>query len=136
MEPRDALVEMERACQALSGGLSWEWDGRFSAALTVVKDPNHHTLLPTVAAQLPHAWDAKSIRGAPRRIVALAGKFGGIHPGQQMLTTDPEADPLLLALWWPWGGGDTFSLRVTCLAETAEAAALEPLAALRACFGV
>lgn len=136
MEPKDALVEMKRACQALAGGLSWEWEGRFSAALAVIKDPDQHTVLPAVAAQLPHTWDAKSIRSAPRRLVALAGRFGGIHPGQQLLTVDPETDPLLFALWWPWGGGDTFSLRVTCLVESAEAEALEPLAALRACFGV
>ena len=134
--PKDVLVELEQACRALAGDLSWEWDSRFSAALSVAHAPQHHDLLGSVAQQLPSPWDAASIREAPPRLVTLSQAWGGLRPGQQMFTRDPDDNPLLYAVWWPWGGDQTFSLRVTCAAGTEEAEALDPLSVLRACFGL
>jgi hypothetical protein len=134
--PKEVLAELEHACRALAEGLSWEWDGRFSVALAVTRDPEHHDVLARVATQFPFPWDAKSIRDAPERLVTLINGWGGLRPGQQMFTRDPGDDPLLYAVWWPWGGNTTFSLRVACDANGDEAAALDPLATLRSCFGV
>jgi len=141
MEPRapsDVLVDFERVCRALRAGgserLAWEWDDRFSAALAVARAPQHEALLALVAAELRSRWDAASLRGAPARIARLSRAWGGLRPGQLMLTRDPGEDPLLLGVWWPWGDGASFSLRVGCDAEGPEAAALDPRAVLRRCF--
>lgn len=138
--PEDVLANLEQVCRVLTEGgqdlLSWEWDGRFSAALAVAKDPQHHEVLALLASHFTFPWDTSNIDQAPERVVALGDSWGGLWPGQRIFTRDPEEDPLLYAVWWPWGGGGTFSLRITCDAHTAASAALNPLSVLRSSFGV
>jgi len=46
-----------------------------------------------------------------------------------MFVLDPDHEPLLYAAWWPWNGGKSFSLRVSCTAD-------EALPVVRRCFGL
>jgi len=135
--PEAVVQDLEQACRALAdSGLGWEWDSRFSAALAVVKDPQHHEVLDLVQAQLAAAWDYKSIRQAPGPVAELARAWGGLRPGQQMFTCDSPGALMLFAVWWPWGGDTTFSLRIGCVAEGAGAEGLDLPALIKRCFGL
>jgi len=146
--PGDALQQVERVCQGLKerfgagtpgdqgAQLRWEWDGGFSAALAVATDPQHHAVLAALEELFAERWDHQRVREAPARIARLCADCGGLRPGQLMLTLEPDDDPLLFVLWWPWGCGTKVSLRVGCEATADEARALEPLALLKRCFGI
>ena len=136
--PQAVLERVQGACRELAGcsSLSWEWDERFSAALAVTREPQHQEVLALLAARLPQVWDSGSIGEAPELIARLAAAWGGLRPGQRLHALDAAADPLLFAFWWPWGSGNTFSVRVGVAAASAEVEALEPLSALRSSFGL
>lgn len=132
------LVAVERVCQALIEQgrdlLVWEWDSRFSAALSVTKNPQHRKVITLLEELFPSVWTHENIQGAPERIVELSNDWGGLRPGQKMFTCDPSEDPLLFAAWWPWGSGTTFSLRISCITSSAGATSLDLLAQLKTYF--
>jgi hypothetical protein len=135
--PADIIQQVEEVCRALKArgdGLSWEWDGGFSAALAVAQAPQHTEVLTLLDELFTSSFDHTNIGKARGQVAPLSGQLGGLRPGQKMLSLDPEDDPLLFALWWPWGGGDRFSLRVGCNAESEAAQALDPVAVLKGCF--
>ena len=126
------------AAQLVEGGrelLRWEWDGRFSAALAVVKAPGHEPVLELLARLFPFAWDSTSVARAPEPVRAVADDWG-LKAGQRLFTLDPGDDPLLFAAWWPWGNGNTFSVRVGCIADDEAAEKADPDAQLRRWFGL
>jgi hypothetical protein len=131
----DVIQQIETVCRELKerGGLSWEWDGGFSVALAVAQAPQHTEVLTLLDELFTSSHDDVSIREAPGQIASLSANLGGLRPGQKMLTLDSDDDPLLFALWWPWGGGERFSLRVGChaVADEADATTL-----LKGCFGL
>jgi hypothetical protein len=114
------LEKLVKRCNELP--VSWDWDGRFSAAVAVVEDPDHHALLERVEAVLPHHWDHQTIGDASAAVRAIADLTGGLRAGQRLFMLDPEGDPVLFAAWWPWGSGMVFSLRIACASRDPEVA--------------
>jgi hypothetical protein len=78
----------------------------------------------------PRGWTTKSLENAPPEMQAIADKTGGLRSGQRLLAGDAMFAPNLFGLWWPWGGGDTITLRIG-LADAAEV-----MAQVRELFGV
>jgi len=62
-------------------------------------------------------------------MVRAIAQVWGLRQGQRMFVLDPDHEPLLYAAWWPWNGGKSFSLRVSCTAD-------EALPVVRRCFGL
>jgi len=122
----EVLSAIEAAAACLKGAsLRWEWDGRFAAALAVVKVPADAPVLALVSQAFAGSWDSQTILQAPDRARLLESCWGGLQRGQRLFSLDLGDEPLLFAAWWPWGSGTTFSLRVGCAAsDPAEGEAL------------
>jgi hypothetical protein len=57
-------------------------------------------------------WDSASIDDAPPRTQEVAKQIG-VREGQLLFVADNgDGDPVLFAAWWPWGNGETVSLRI------------------------
>ena len=83
------------------------------------------------------AWTTADLASAPERVRELASKVGGLRGGQLLFAARSDADPILFGLWWPWGNGQTVSIRVLFSARTLNDQDKEALlAAFKGWFGL
>jgi hypothetical protein len=111
----------------------WSWDGRFntiSASFSADMEPD---VRKSAMNAFPRGWTTKSLEKAPPEMQAIADRTGGLRQGQRLLAGDAMFAANLYGLWWPWGGGETITLRIG-FADGDPAG--EPLTAIRDLFGV
>ncbi len=119
------------------GVLSWSWEERFNAALAQFQAKDKDAILDHMRPPFKAVWDSTQINESPPRILKICNSLGGLRPGQLLLTTDPDVDILLFGAWWPWGGGDTISIRIIPNIENLdETVAAEFTAAFKGWFGL
>jgi len=108
--------DQSNICQQLSTGfgdlLTWKWDGRFGTLLAEFPLEKKAAVLGILDQYLVSRWDSASIADAPETVKNVKGHLGGLMAGQLLLLSDPEAEPLIYCAWWPWGNGQTISIRV------------------------
>ncbi len=110
------IVDIEQTCrnfiEAFEGTLSWQWDSRFETILAQFEIADKEKIEIVLNQFMNISWNNENISEAPESIQNLISFLGGLTPGQFLLTTDPEKDALLSCAWWPWGNGQTISIRV------------------------
>lgn len=90
----------------------WSWDPRLLActsSFTVEQEPAARKAT-TMALQ--NEWNPSSIARGPQQLRDVVDRCGGVRQGQLVLSTGPVNGLLVYGLWWPWGDGETVSLRV------------------------
>ena len=92
--------------------LKWEWDDRFEAVLSTCKTEAKDDIQFSIKFHLKTIWDNSNTEGAPDVILGVMNHFGGLMPGQFFFTSDLHKEILLCCAWWPWGDGETVSIRV------------------------
>jgi hypothetical protein len=92
--------------------LAWEWDDRFEAVLATCTTANKEDIQLSLKSLLKTIWDNSNTEDAPDVVLDAISHFGGLMPGQLLFTSDLNQDILLCCVWWPWGDGETFSIRV------------------------
>lgn len=107
--PGNICSELSKAFQ---GVLSWKWDDRFNTVLAEFKVDNKARIHEALERCLDRMWDSATIENAPEAVQAVISRFGGIMPGQLLFTSDPDQDALVFCAWWPWGNGETISIRL------------------------
>jgi hypothetical protein len=96
---------------------SWKWDHRFEAFLTEFSADNGDEFRAILERDFINVWDSSNIREALDIVQMCNNNFGGLRPGQLLLTTDPSQDVFVCGAWWPWGDGETISLRIASPAK-------------------
>ncbi len=97
---------------AFGEALTWKWDGRFGTVLAELPLEKKADVLVVLDQYLVSRWDSTSIADAPETVKKVKGHLGGLMAGQLLLLSDPDAEPLAYCAWWPWGNGQTISIRV------------------------
>ncbi|HEY0710597.1 MAG TPA: hypothetical protein VGG33_27590 [Polyangia bacterium] len=110
----------------------WEWDGRFQCALTTLNQANEAQGRASLLASLPGTWTRATLGEAPPLVQRICERTGGLKGAQMVYGADLDGD-LAYCLWWPWGDGATFSVRVGVI-STDPGRDLTP--DLRTAFGV
>ena len=110
----------------------WSWDGRFHAVVASFAKADEPTARASAMHAFPRGWTAKSLDAAPEEMRALAGRTGGLRAGQRLLAGDELIAARLFGLWWPWGNGETISLRIGILDLDATS---DPVPRIRELFG-
>ena len=110
-----------RIKQATPPAYKWQWDDRFDVALISFDKADKENILSAVLSEFMKQWDHKSIGKAAKQVQKLVKSIFDIKPGQLIFTTDESMSCVLLAAWWPWGDGSTFSIRVGIFSITSEA---------------
>jgi hypothetical protein len=84
-------------------------------------------------------WTSETLSGASPAGRAIAQKFGGVDPGQELYVSESPG-PTRVALfgcWWPWGSGDKISIRIGLWLDALPDSQRPPLVQeLRGWFGV
>jgi hypothetical protein len=111
----------------------WSWDGRFHTIAASFASDLEPVVRPSAVHAFPRGFTAKSLATAPPALLAIAERTGGLRAGQRLLAGAPAGDLVLYGLWWPWGGGETITLRIGFAGQDGAA---EPVIRLRTLFGV
>ncbi|MBN2342611.1 MAG: hypothetical protein JXX29_19630 [Deltaproteobacteria bacterium] len=98
--------------EAIGDDMKWEWDARFSGALTSFEKSNEPFVLQTLSHAFTHEWTVANIENAPEAVLIAADFLGGLRSGQRLFTTAFQNDTFCIAAYWPWGNGATVSLRI------------------------
>jgi hypothetical protein len=100
----------------LGDELTWRWEDRFSVMLSEFSRNKKDKTLEALRQEFEHEWDKKSIKKAPKELKEQLGQLTKLSKDQLILAR-PATDifPAMIALWWPWGHGGTYSLRIVPL---------------------
>ena len=108
--------DFENVCRelfsAFQGVLSWQWESRFETALAEFSVDNKDKVRAILERYLNIAWDSSSIGKAPDNVQKIANYLGGLRSEQLLFTSDPNQDAFIFGAWWPWGDGQTISIRI------------------------
>ena len=96
---------------ALPDGLTWEWDDRLNCVLAPFAIADQDAVFNALTSQFGPPWDHSSIGKAPRSVNQAVENVGGVSQGQLIFALTLSQDLILVALWWPWGNGETISIR-------------------------
>jgi len=107
--PEHLCKELSRAFE---GVLTWKWDDRFQTVLAEFNVDNKTRVRDVLVRRLDRVWDSANIKKAPAVVQTIIGGLGGIMPDQFLFTSDPDRDSLVFCAWWPWGNGETISIRL------------------------
>jgi hypothetical protein len=107
------LERVSRELLSASWGVfSWKWDHRFEALLAEFSADRGNEFRAILERDFSKVWDKLNIREAPDIVQMCTKNFGGLRSGQLLFTTDPGQDVFICGAWWPWGDGETISLRI------------------------
>ena len=97
---------------ALQADLSWQWDSRFATALAEIRIEEKNGIGKILENHLGTAWTSGTIDTAPESVQRILFRLGGIMPGQLLYTAGLPRDGIVFCAWWPWGNGQTISIRL------------------------
>ena len=114
-------ADLEEICREFLSAswevFTWKWDHRFEALLAEFSAIDEDEVRAVLERDLSMVWNSSNIREAPNIVQISAGIFGGLRSGQLLFTSDPSRDVFIFGAWWPWGNGETISLRIASLAK-------------------
>jgi len=90
----------------------WSWDPRLLACTSSFTTEQEPSARKAVAMALQNEWTPSTIARAPAPLRDVVERCGGVRSGQLVLSTGPVNGLLTYGLWWPWGDGETVSLRI------------------------
>ena len=92
--------------------LSWKWDDWIGTFLAEFPTDQEQNIRAVLEKHLLNSWDSADIRQAPPIVQKLDAHLGGLRPTQLLFSSLPSQDVFVFCAWWPWGSGDTISLRI------------------------
>jgi hypothetical protein len=96
--------------------LTWRWEERFSVMLSEFSRDKQEKTLTALRQQFEHEWNKKTVKKAPQEIKDHLGLLIKLNKDQLILARPAtDSTPAMIALWWPWGHGGTYSLRLAIL---------------------
>lgn len=108
----DIGVRIQQLVARLDDLLNWTWDSRFETALAEFSIEQKAEVLAALEELLTCRWDSGGLADAPEVVRDLVKRLGGLMSGQLLLLSDPESLTFLFCAWWPWGNGQTISIRI------------------------
>lgn len=100
----------------LGDQLNWRWEDRFSVMLSEFSRDKKDNTLVALRQQFQHEWNKKTVKKAPLEIKNHLGPLIKLNKDQLILARPAtDSTPAMIALWWPWGHGGTYSLRLAVL---------------------
>lgn len=108
--------------QQLRDDLVWQWDDRLSVLLTEFAQNKSHDVITVLRDAFAHEWNKKNIKKAPQDLKHQLGDLTTLNKEQKIFTLPATSDsqPTMVAIWWPWGHGGTYSLRLMLLNDSYE----------------
>ncbi|WP_448564742.1 hypothetical protein [Thalassotalea ganghwensis] len=106
----------------LRSDLIWQWDERLNVLLSEFAQNKSQDVLSVLKSFFEHEWTKHNISKAPKDLRQQLGDLRKLNKEQKLFTlpAPTEECPTLVAIWWPWGHGGTYSLRLMLLSDSYE----------------
>ncbi len=98
--------------EELQSSFSWEWDSRFKTVLAQISIKEKDVVEKTLVNYLGTAWDSVTLKKAPESEQRILVRLGGMMSGQLFYAAGLPENRIIFCAWWPWGNGQTISIRV------------------------
>ncbi len=122
---------------AFQGILSWNWDSYIGTVLADFDVRDKDRLRAILEHYLGSTWDRSNIGKAPEIVQIIKSNLGGLRPGQLLFTSNPNQDSIIFGAWWPWGNGETISIRMApFFSKLSESEKAEQIKLFKGWFGV
>lgn len=113
---RNDLADVEACCRGViedgADIFQWEWDDYIGSMLTVISSASVPEASRILDSWFFSRWDPSTLSSAPDRVQTIADALGGLRPKQHLLVSEVDPHVMVYAAWWPWGDGDTVSIRI------------------------
>jgi len=103
---------MQELADVLTAEMDWKWDGRFGAALAEFSVADQAKVRDILEPRLSTRHDPSTVADAPETVRKVIKHLGGLMPGQALFLSDVKEPAFLYCAWWPWGNGETISIRI------------------------
>ncbi len=114
LEQIEAISEPLRV--SLGDNITWQYDKKFNGMLSEFAQNKSDVVLENLKPHLIDEWDNKSAKRLPKALKEQLGDLAKISKNQKILAAPATEElPAMVALWWPWGHGGTYSLRILLL---------------------
>lgn len=100
----------------LSDELNWRWEDKQATLLTEFSWEKNERILTILRRLFSEEWHKNNIKKAPKSLKDELGVFANLSK-KQLIFTRPATEemPALAVIWWPWGHGSTYSMRIKIL---------------------
>lgn len=100
----------------LGDELNWRWEDKLSALLTEFSWEKKERVLTILRQLFSEEWNKKNIKKAPQAVRDELGELALLSNEQLIFTRSATKEtPALALIWWPWGHGATYSMRIKIL---------------------
>ena len=125
------LAHIEACCRRIidqtAAVLSWQWDDHIGAMLATFSIEHADHVSRVMDDSFASLWDVSSIVDAPAPVCEIAESLGGLRATQRLYMTPADEGAVAFGAWWPWGDGETISLRIRLVLGQIEDARAEQL---------
>lgn len=100
----------------LGDEITWKWDERQSALLAEFSWEKKERILTILRRLFSEEWQRNNIKKAPKAIKDELATLANLSKEQLLFARPATAEtPALALVWWPWGHGATYSMRIKIL---------------------
>jgi hypothetical protein len=108
----EPLFDALRQLRASWPARGWSWDSRFICVASTFTMEFETQAQKSALDALPAQYTQATLASASSRLREVAQRTGGLRPGQFLMAHGPIGGLTAFGLWWPWGDGETISMRV------------------------
>lgn len=114
--PPKQYVALNSIVNQLGDELKWRWDENKSALLSDFSWEKQERIFANLTQHFSEQWTYKNAKCIPDEIKDELGELVNLSK-KQLIFTRPatETTPAIAAIWWPWGHGATYSIRLRIL---------------------
>ncbi|MEW6991912.1 hypothetical protein AADZ91_14645 [Colwelliaceae bacterium 6441] len=107
--------------ESLGDNIPWQYEEKLDVMLSEFAQNKSEVVLANLRKSLTDEWHSKTVKKLPKALKNQLGDLAKLAKNQQILAMPAsESTPAIVALWWPWGHGGTYSLRIKVLNESYE----------------
>lgn len=121
MTPSEEELTQQTAAliNLLGDTISWRYEERLNVMLSEFAQNKGAPIFTVLQSHFSDEWDVKTIKYAPPELLTELADLAMLTK-KQILFTLPSSDasPAMVAMWWPWGHGGTYSLRLKTLSNS------------------
>lgn len=118
------MILSEQDCKQLFAALqhdfTWRWDERFKMPLAEINKADKGSLEAMLEDYFGTPWNKKTVETAPETIQKILVPMGGLMPSQLLYVSGLQQEGIIFCAWWPWGNGQTISVRIGTTKEASD----------------